>query len=177
MLVALRVIALIFCALPLVAQPVRLFIPVKPIFSRPQQALPSQISSFVRPSSPYTLDLGPEIVKGACASTMIEIETSWLFFQKQSSVLRYVDGRRKIIVSLYVRDTIANSQALQPSQIELGLRQCLVPQTASDEESLRSEINLCLTASRASFEVSYLTTSVGELQCPTAPDQKQVPLK
>ena len=150
----------------------------EPAGSSFKQVLPYRSSSLLRPTSSYTLALGPEVVKGVCVSTVTETETEWLVFRKQSNILRYADGRRERSIILHVRETTDGSQLLQTSQIEASLKQCLTPQTASDEEALRSQLNVCLKTLGNSVEVSYLTTSVGELQCPTQPaEQRHRPSK
>ena len=178
MLATLRIVTLSVCALPLIAQTMPLPIPAKPILSRPQSTSPTTNSKPLnqfppsRTSSAYTLAQPADIAKGACATTTTVTERKWFFFENKLSVLRYVDGQRERSVSIYVRNASAISNFPLPSQIESGLKQCLVSETASDEESLRSKVNVCLQSNRASFEVSYLTVSTGDLQCPPEAAQK-----
>ena len=194
MLNLIRIFAILMSSSSMTAESVPIQIPAKPTliprqgitprqtFTKPTGSLSKSIlangsSSLLRPSSSYTLDLEPEVVKGVCVSTVTETETEWLVFRKQSNVLRYTDGRRERSVIFHVTGTTVGSQLLQPFQTEANLKRCLSPQTASDEEALRSQVNACLKGMGNSVEVSYLTTSIGELQCPMQPEQKRGPTK
>lgn len=119
----------------------------------------------------HTIPLGDERAPRACAVIREGRETNLLFYRHEKQDIYYVDGVRKVTVVVLPNKPFNDSQAddiltdCAKAGFSSSSKQSSSIETATDESFIRN-VNQCLQARRAGYEVSGAFFRRSDVTCP-----------